>query len=207
MGFAGPRGGNVYLIDSKSFTTAAVGWEHLLIENPDSSDPDDAYTLASRGQSITELLMYFGPGVWPASEALTLLNATKCWLIYNNATRKDMSELLLAGFNNLCPPATAMESLEWARVQWHELNVVTAGHFQAQSVDDRFVVDIHFTDDHVIVSYSGPDHFSLAFVQQAVPRVFAREEVFATEVGDWESSSRSFWTAEEAQLLAGIVQR
>ncbi len=202
--------GNVYVVGSQasgssnSFATGAFGWETLPIENPDRSDEDDAFAVASRGQVFRELLIHFGPGGWPAQEARRLRDATNTWLSLNEALREDVAELLWAGFNRLFPPESARAGEEWARVQWYE-PIVAPNHIQSESADGRFIAEFRFTNDLVSVSYSGPVRFSLAVVQPATRHVFARQEVFITETGDWTASQGRFWPRHEALVLAPLV--
>jgi len=141
--------------------TGAFGWETLPIENPDRSDEDDAFAVASRRQVFRELLIHFGPLGWPAAEARALRNATNNWASFDEATRENMSELLWHGFNRMFPPESARAGEEWARVQWYE-PIVAPHHIQAESTDGRFIAEFRFSNDLVSVSYSGPVRFSMA---------------------------------------------
>jgi hypothetical protein len=160
--------------------------------------------LANRGQVFTELLKHLGPAGWPVSEAMALRNATSNGSSLDEAWREEIAELLWHGFNRMFPPETAQAGEEWARVQWYEPNCAPQ-YIEAQSAVSLFTVVFRFYPGEVNVSYAGPVRFSLAVVQLAECRVFARSEAFRTEDGDWSTPDASFWPADEAGVLAGTL--
>jgi hypothetical protein len=98
MRFAGPREGNVYLVDNKSFATAVLDRPCAVIENPDPI-AEDAIVVATRGKIITELLIHYGPIGWPAVEAANLKHLVQQWIPYSDEyCKKILSELLLITF-------------------------------------------------------------------------------------------------------------
>ena len=211
MCFVGPREGNVYLVDNKSFATAVVDRPCVVIKNPDPT-AEDAIVVATRGQGITELLIHYGPNGWPAVEAAQLKHLVQQWIPYSDEYRKKiLSELLLRPFNSLFPPATRTDAQEWARVQWKNPVVrfpyeTTWPHIHAESVDSQFTVDFVFTEEHVSVSYCGPVSFNLQLVQPVHRQIFESDDIFDTASGDWEFSDGKFWPVDEALLMADYQQ-
>jgi hypothetical protein len=217
MRFAGPREGNVYLVDNKSFATAAFDRPCVVIENADPT-AEDAIVVATRGHIFTDLLIYYGHGGWPQAEAAKLKRVAQKWIPYCHDFRKELlSELVLRPFNGLFPPATQLDALEWARVQWKDPVVrfpyettthkrMTWPHIHAESVDSQFTVDIYFTADHVSVSYCGPVCFSMDVVQPEGLQIFESDDKFDTASGDWELSEGKFWPVNEALVIADYQQ-
>jgi len=75
-------------------------------------------------------------------------------------------------------------------------------HIQAKSIDNQFIIDLNFSEDHVLVSYCGPVTFNMQNVQPTVIQRFHSQYTFP--IVDNGSTQRGEWPADEAVLLVNV---
>jgi len=201
---SGPRQHNVYLVKNKGFATAKFPRPAFIVEPTDPTDPPQ---LAVEGVIFQELVIAYGENGWPSDAANSLLRHVEISVYNEEARAIYLTDLLLDPFNQLFPPQTESDRQKWASVQWQmpfmEIDAVTQWpHIQAKSIDNQFIIDLNFSEDHVLVSYCGPVTFNMQNVQPTVIQRFHTQYTFP--IVDNGSTQRGEWPADEAVLLVNV---
>ena len=101
-------------------------------------------------------------GTWEREEVMLLRRALQNWELYDADQKARVEALLWRKFNSIMRPVGALAHL-WANTHWMQLNVTSDDEFEAESQDQRFMVNFDtsflYMENAVFITYSGPVRF------------------------------------------------